>query len=247
MAEKQTRRNLLRVAGNTLLGMLASADGRWLRAETEMLMAEAVVDHLLLGTPDLDLGMSLVREKTGISPIVGGIHPGAGTRNALLPLGNQYLEIIAPDPAQKVYSFRMDLRTLREPRLITWAALTNDIDATSQKAKLEGLSVIGPADGSRSKPDGVLLTWKTLSVENSLASATVLPVPFFIQWGKGVQHPSRDLVTGCVIESLEFEHANDAGLAELLRKLGIKAKVKRSAETRLTAAIRTPKGRWVLT
>jgi len=128
-------------------------------------MANTIVDHLLLGAADLNQGIALVNERTGLSPVIGGIHPGAGTRNALLSLGDlQYLEIIAPDPAQQVFAYQPDLRELQEPRLITWAAATKDIDATAQKARAAGLDVIGPRDGSRKKPDGQVLHWKTLGI-----------------------------------------------------------------------------------
>ena len=210
-------------------------------------MAKTIVDHLLLGAADLNQGIALVNERTGLSPVIGGSHPGVGTRNALLSLGNlQYLEIIAPDPAQHVFAYQPDLRELREPRLITWAAATRDIDATAQKARAAGLDVIGPRDGSRKKPDGQVLHWKTLGIVNPLTVSGVAVIPFFIQWGEGVQHPSQDAVTGCRLESLEFVHPEPAQVTQILRKLEIEAKVKPGREARLEATLRTPRGEWVL-
>ena len=210
-------------------------------------MAKTIVDHLLLGAADLNQGIALVNERTGLSPVIGGSHPGVGTRNALLSLGNlQYLEIIAPDPAQHVFAYQPDLRQLREPRLITWAAATKDIDATAQKARAAGLDVIGPRDGSRKKPDGQVLHWKTLGIVNPLTVSGVAVIPFFIQWGEGVQHPSQDAANGCRLESLEFVHPEPVQVTRILRKLGIEAKVKPGREARLEAALRTPKGEWIL-
>ncbi len=211
-------------------------------------MARTIADHLLLGTADLTRGIALVKEKTGLTPVIGGSHPGVGTRNALLSLGNrQYLEIIAPDPAQQVFSYQPDLRELQEPRLITWAAATRDIESSAQRARSAGLEVIGPRDGSRRKPDGQVLRWKTLGIENTLAMSGVAPVPFFIQWGEGVQHPSQDAPTGGRIESLAFVHPEPEQVTAIFRKIGIEAVVKPGKEARLEASLWTPKGKWVLT
>ncbi len=211
-------------------------------------MAKTMLDHLLFGTADLDYGVTLVKERTGLSPVIGGSHPGVGTRNALLSLGNrQYLEIIAPDPAPQVFSYQPDLRELQEPRLITWAAATRDSASTAQRARHAGLEVTGPRDGSRKKPDGQELRWKTLGIENTLTVSGVAPVPFFIQWGEGVQHPSQDAPTGCRIESLAFEHPEPKQVTAIFGKLGIEAVVKPGKEARLEASLWTPKGKWFLT
>lgn len=39
------------------------------------------VDHLLLGTRDLDAGIDWVAQRTGVTAVIGGSHPGRGTHN----------------------------------------------------------------------------------------------------------------------------------------------------------------------
>jgi hypothetical protein len=45
----------------------------------------AAVDHVILGVADLDRGCREFENLTGVQPRPGGRHPGAGTRNALVP------------------------------------------------------------------------------------------------------------------------------------------------------------------
>ena len=98
--------------------------------------AVVAVDHLLLGVLDLDRGIDWVHQRTGIRPAAGGVHPGVGTRNALLSLGaGHYLAIIPPDPSQSACNFQIDVRPLTEPRLITFAAATRDIEMTAAIAR----------------------------------------------------------------------------------------------------------------
>jgi hypothetical protein len=173
----------------------------------------------------------------------GGSHPGVGTQNALIALGGrQYLEIIAPDPAQTAYNFPIDVRTLTEPRLMTWAAVTADIDALEKKAREAGHHILGPRDGSRARPDGKVLKWKTLGVLSTLGRQGVEPIPFFIEWSADSLHPSQDSPTGCELQSFEIEHPDPARVIAALKELGIEARVKPARKVRLGATLTTPKG-----
>jgi hypothetical protein len=54
-----------------------------------------VVDHVLLPVADLEEGARRLHERFGLQSVAGGRHPKMGTANMIVPLGLQYLELIA--------------------------------------------------------------------------------------------------------------------------------------------------------
>src|SRR5208337_1225889 len=128
----------------------------------------ALLDHILLGCHDLDQGIAFVEEHTGVHAAFGGVHPGRGTRNALLSLGEHcYLEVIAPDPKQSdIQAWAVPqltlIKQLTTPRLIGWAVHRGEIQALGKKLRESGVAIRGPVPGSRTRADGRVLSWKTL-------------------------------------------------------------------------------------
>jgi hypothetical protein len=236
-----TRRRWIRLCGAAGAGSLL---GGAAKMGQNRAAAVAAVDHLLLGAADLEQGIAWVENLTGVKAVAGGSHPGVGTRNALASLGGRrYLEIIAPDPAQAAYRFHIDLRHLVEPRLVAWAAVTADIDAAADKARQAGYQLFGPQEGSRARPDGRLLQWKTLGVLNDFGIDGVEPMPFFIEWAADSVHPSQDSPGGCDLESFVLRHPDALGLTEALKRLGVEADVEPASAAGLKATLASPKGK----
>jgi glyoxalase-like protein len=208
--------------------------------------APKLLDHILIGSPDLDAGVKFVEESTGVRAAFGGVHPGAGTRNALLSLGtNRYLEIIAPDPAQPASDDARDLRTLEEPVIVGWAQHPGDIEAFAQRLKSEGVEFVGPKPGSRKRPDGRVLNWKTLALKDDGDGL----FPFFIEWGPDSIHPSIDAPQGCHLELFEG-FAPDPTRALLGRRanlLNLDLQIGPGKNPVLHAIIAGPKGRLDIT
>ena len=236
-----TRRELLGLVGGAGASCLL---GSTMTCAEQFVTARTAVDHLLLGVSDLDRGVAEIERMTGVKAVVGGTHPGVGTRNALISLGGrQYLEIVAPDPTQTAYNFHIDVRTLSAPRLITWAAMTTNINAAAMRARAAGHQIFGPRDGSRARPDGKLLKWKTMGVLNKFGLQSVEPVPFFIEWAADSAHPSQDSPKGCELQGFGIEHPDPENLIGGLKGLGIEAEVKEASSARLTARLQTPRGK----
>jgi hypothetical protein len=195
-------------------------------------------DHVLIGAPDLDVGIRWVEERTGVQAKFGGNHPGAGTRNALLSLGTgHYLEIIAPDPAQANAPDVRGLKELSEPRIIQWAIHTQDISSAKSMVEAAGIKTVGPQPGSRQRPDGKLLRWQTLRIEQN----TPL-VPFFIQWEGGSPHPSSDSPRLGTAQSLYFETPQPDELRRILHAAAIQADIRKSSLPRIVLVVQTTKG-----
>ncbi len=204
----------------------------------------ASLDHLLLGCNDLDSSVAFVEQRTGVRAAIGGVHPGRGTRNALLSLGERrYLEIIAPDPKQtKIEPFALDLlnqiKSLKSPQLVEWAAHVSDMDTYARHLRAAGFKLEGPTPGQRKRPDGKTLHWKTLGLEENMNGL----LPFFIQWSADSVHPSKDAPSGCSLVSFALEDRDPNAMRLLLKQLDLRADVRKGEKPRLVARIKGPKG-----
>jgi hypothetical protein len=238
VAEIHSRRTFLTRSAAALIA------SRMARAETPTAGVPPLLDHVLLGCDDLDRGIDFVFEATGVRAAFGGVHPGRGTRNALLSLGERrYLEVIAPDPQQPGGSGRFALYSLSKPRLVNWAAHTDDLGGLAARLSAAGTAFSGPTAGSRIRPDGKTLDWKTLKLEDDQHGL----LPFFIQWGADTVHPSVDAPGGCRLASFAIRTPQPDPLAKSLRVLGLEVALERSEKAQLTATLVGPRGRLHLT
>jgi len=209
------------------------------------------LDHILLGCNDLDRGIDLVEQRTGVRPAVGGVHPGRGTRNALLSLGERrYLEVIAPDPKQdqnQVEQFALKtlahLKELSSPHLIGWAAHPGDLEKFSALLRNAGIAFLGPWPGSRQRPDGKLLQWKSLNLKDDQGGL----LPFLIDWSADSLHPSADAPKGCSLTRFGAVSPNPADLIKITSLLQLDMPVSHGDKAGLRAAIVGPKGELTLT
>ena len=220
-------------------GTLASPCVTWAANAEEEDDVPAWLDHIILGCNDLDKGIEFVHDGTGVLPAMGGVHPGRGTRNALLSLGERrYLEIIAPDPAQTEIAHFPQIRSMTDPRLIGWAAHPPDIAALAKQLRENKVEFTGPTDGSRKRPDGKLLNWKTINLVDDRHGL----LPFFIEWSADSVHPSKDATAKCTLDFFEILSPDPQELAAALKRIDIDFPVQRSDKNRIQAMISGPKG-----
>ena len=228
-----SRRTFLAVAG----GALAAPSISWGAVE-----APPMLDHILLGCSDLDRGIAFVEKHTVIPAAFGGVHPGRGTRNALLSLGEpsreelnprRYLEIIAPDPEQTGVPDHYGLLKLTEPRLVGWAAHPGDLLQFAARLGNRDVAFDGPNPGSRKRPDGRLLQWKTLNLRDDRGGL----LPFFIEWSADSSHPSIDAPRGCHLDRFELLTPDPEGLRSAEAAMGLGVEIRKSEKAQLRATI----------
>jgi Glyoxalase-like domain len=202
------------------------------------------VDHLVYAAPDLDVGVATLERLLGVRASAGGSHPQWGTRNALLALGAaSYLEIIAPDPAQTRHDaprpFGLD--ALAAPRLATWCANTGgeELGDFARNAERHGIRLGAVRVGSRTRPDGVALSWRFTDPSIVVADGVV---PFFIDWGKS-QHPARTAAQSLALVDLRAEHPQPDGVQSLLNAIGLDLGVQPGPRPALIATLHGPRGR----
>jgi hypothetical protein len=220
-------------------GALAAPSISW-----EAVDAPVMLDHILLGCTLLTSGIELVAKRTGVRAAFGGVHPGRGTENALLSLGERhYLEIIALDPLQSDAPDHYGVAKLIEPRLVGWAAHPGDLNSLAIRLRDADIAFDGPNPGSRKRPDGRLLQWKTLNLKDDDAGL----LPFFIEWSADSVHPSSDSPAGCRIVRFEIATPEPEQLSKAVAILGIDVKTAKAKYAQLRATIAGPKGELVLT
>jgi len=197
----------------------------------------AVLDHLVLAVPDLDAAVPALAAQLGAEPEPGGVHPGWGTRNALVGLGpHAYLEIVGPDPEQDVAERAFGVAEIVRPTLVAWAVRPGPEEAFDDLVAAAG-DRLGPVRAmSRRRADGRQLHWRlTLPVPG--------PMPFLIDWGS-TAHPAVALRPVAQLESLRLSYTEPDALAAGLRALGL-ADGPSAGAPGLTVVLRTATGRLV--
>ncbi|MFE1027370.1 VOC family protein [Streptomyces sp. NPDC058818] len=197
----------------------------------------ALLDHLVLATPDLAATVADFTRRTGVAPAPGGSHLGSGTRNHLVGLGGTgYLEIIGPDPDQSPPDGPRPswIERLTAPRFVSWAIRPPDLDAAVLAARARGHDPGAVRPMSRRRPDGTLLEWRLTDGVHPSGL-----VPFLIDWGT-TPHPSAGLPVTPLL-ALTATAPDPAGIRPPLSALGTALPLT-AGPTGLCCTVDTPRG-----
>ena len=202
-------------------------------------------DHLIIGAHTLEQGAAFIEAILGAQPQAGGRHVAMGTHNRVLKLGARaYLEVIAIDPAAAAPSrprwFGLDDANVRaqlrgRPRLLTWAARTQDIDNAVKQCPI----ALGPVHAM----ERGAYQWRITIPDDGALICDGL-VPALIQWDCAA-HPADKLEDrGYELASLEGEHSDARAVSAALAELGLESIIGpvKAPNARLAATIRGARG-----
>ncbi len=155
------------------------------------------------------------RKLAGADGMGGNTEPARGFG----ALGDTYLEIIAPDPAQSVESQMVEgMAELSAGGLVTWAA-QGDLVVTKGLLEEAGISSAGPVETRRRTADGELLVWDLLFPQGSGYG-----MPFFIDWRES-PHPATTTPVGGELRSFGISTPDAEQLDAVLASLGLGVEV----------------------
>ena len=133
-------------------------------------------DHVLVMVDDLGSAGVDFRHRYGLSSVEGGRHTGLGTGNRIVPLGRDYLELMAvvdPEEAAAGPLGPWVTALLSSSALGALCLRTDDIDAVAARLGSPAVPM------RRVRPDGVELAWRLAGLEQTLGDPSL---PFFIKW-----------------------------------------------------------------
>ena len=145
------------------------------------------LDHLGYAVRDLDGAAVRFREELGLDSVVGGRHVGFGTANRIVPLGDQYIEIVgAVDEAEaqgSVFGRSVLERTAQGDGWLVIVVTTDDVEVEAARLGLEVTT------GARARPDGSQVRWRMTGLD---APEREPWMPFFMTWDIPEElHPGR--------------------------------------------------------
>jgi glyoxalase-like protein len=150
-------------------------------------MRSLYIDHVIYAAGDLEAAAARFSDQFGLASVIGGRHPGWGTANRIVPLGEDYLELVGvvdrSEAAASEFGRPVMEAVARRDQLVGWAVATGDLQSIARRLHLEVIR------GSRTRPDGSTLSWQLAGVAQALATGAL---PFFIEWhGPPELHPAK--------------------------------------------------------
>jgi hypothetical protein len=140
----------------------------------------------LIAVADLGAAARALEARHGLASVEGGRHPGWGTANRIVPLGDTYIELIAvadeAEAAGSAFGSWVARARSAPARPLGWAVRTDRLDDVARRLE------VTVSHHSRSAAGGQTLRWRLAGIEQA---ATEPSLPFFIEWAPNTPFPGR--------------------------------------------------------
>jgi hypothetical protein len=136
------------------------------------------LDHVSVCGSSLDT-LQQVFSSAGMTPDLGGPHGNGITQMAAIGFDDgTYIELIAPIKAGASAGSEWSKFMSDDAVTCAWAVGTNVLLQEVDRLKKAGITVSAPEPGSRKRPDGMSVEWKTAKVGSGTTGSTL---PFIIE------------------------------------------------------------------
>ena len=189
------------------------------------------LDHIIIAVEDLSIAIENYTKLLGFPPTWRGEHPGQGTENALFPLDNLYVELLASNGEGSGSDMIKGFLELNGEGLSGIALGTSDIQAA--KNKLDGMEIdVGNLIEGEGKDEDSreIRTWKNLFLPFSLTRGVFT---FLIQHEEGSLPTHKEKVDSQVnkLDHVVINTNDPEGLISLYRDTyGIRLAVDQTVE-----------------
>jgi catechol 2,3-dioxygenase-like lactoylglutathione lyase family enzyme len=137
------------------------------------------IDHVVIRVRDLEAAAQDYARLLGRAPSWRGVHPGAGTANALFRLENGYVELLSPASEGPLARALSDQLANHGEGVAALALATDDAGALAARLRELGIEASAPAEGEgREATSGALRRWRSTFLP---AAATRGPLVFAIE------------------------------------------------------------------
>jgi hypothetical protein len=205
---------------------------------------QLTLSQVIYGVQDLDAATARITAR-GLTVLDGGVHPGLGTANRIVPLGAGYFELLGVVDGALARRSAYGQALLRQiadgDRLVRWSLRTDDIDRVAAERGLI------PEARRRQRPDGTLLTWRAAGLDLALQHGWL---PFFMQWDDPAHYPGglpvQHACGATGIAWLELTPADPAWLAHWRGDADLPLRVVPGVAGLHRVALRTPASEMLL-
>lgn len=153
------------------------------------------VDHAIIAVNDLEAAARDYEARLGFAVSAGGTHPAMGTRNRLVVLDPEYMELIARTPGTTLApTSAVTPMFTRAPGTIGFALACDDITAELEAIRARDLTVHGPREGRLEGPGGTARGWRMAAIEDDpRLGVEAWRLPFLIQHDSAGEERRRRL------------------------------------------------------